>query len=189
MDHSDVELIRSYRQGKLEALDILIERHLNMIYRFLYRMVGDARAAEDLTQETFIKTWRNLTKFDSSKSFKTWIFSIAKNTAIDYLRKKKEVPFSHMENDEMPDMAELIRDVRPLPSEILTHKNLVQTLKEALSKIPAKSRSIILLHETEDMTFQDIADIMHEPMNTIKSRYRRAMLVMRNLLKNVMHQK
>jgi len=186
---SDTELIHSYRQGKREALNILIERYLSMIYRFLYRMIGDARAAEDWVQETFVKVWRSLTKFDSSKSFKTWIFSIAKNTAIDYLRKKKELPFSQLESEEMPDMAETIMDLQPLPNEILAHKDLGHALEKALSKLPAKSRSIVLMHETEDMTFQDIADTMHEPMNTIKSRYRRAMFFMRDILKDILHQK
>ncbi|MBI4159946.1 sigma-70 family RNA polymerase sigma factor [Candidatus Wolfebacteria bacterium] len=71
------------------SLELLIRRYLKPIYGFTYRYVGAGQDTEDVTQETFVKVWRNLKKFDQNKSFKTWIFSIAKNTAIDFLKKKK----------------------------------------------------------------------------------------------------
>ena len=89
MDYSDEQLINNYLKGDEKSLEILIHRYLKPIYNFVYRYVNNKQEAEDVTQEVFVKTWRNLKKFKRNKSFKTWIFSIAKNTAIDSFKKKK----------------------------------------------------------------------------------------------------
>jgi RNA polymerase sigma-70 factor (ECF subfamily) len=93
----DLKLIKQYLAGDEKSLDVLVKRYLKIIYGYSYRNVGNSADAEDITQETFLKVWKNIKKFDQSKSFKSWIFTIAKNTSIDYLRKKKSVPFSRFE--------------------------------------------------------------------------------------------
>lgn len=179
---SDSELVTFYRKGHDGALAILIQRHLPSVYRFLYRMVGDSHHAEDLAQETFLKAWKNISKFDPTKSFKTWVFSIAKNTAIDWLRKKHPVSFSDLEPDEMPDMADSIPDEQPLAPEILERAETAKMIEEALTKIPPKARSIVLMHQMEDMTFKEISEATGEPINTVKSRYRRALHALKEIL-------
>ncbi len=95
---SDQKLIANYLAGDEKSLEILINRYLRPIYSFVYRHVGNGEVAEDITQEVFVKVWRNLKKFDQNKSFKTWIFTIAKNTSFDFFKKKKAIPFSELEN-------------------------------------------------------------------------------------------
>lgn len=179
---SDTHLVALIRKGQNAALGVLIQRHLPSVYRFLYRMVGDSHHAEDLAQETFLKAWKNISKFDPTKSFKTWVFSIAKNTAIDWLRKKHPVSFSDIEHDEMPDLADTIPDEQPLAPEILERAETAKMIEEALTKIPPKARSIVLMHYTEDMTFKEISEAIGEPINTVKSRYRRALHTLREIL-------
>ncbi|HWR00019.1 MAG TPA: sigma-70 family RNA polymerase sigma factor [Candidatus Methylomirabilis sp.] len=179
---SDHELIAAYREGGDDALDILVRRHLAAVYRFLHRMVGDVQAAEDLTQEAFVKAWRRLSTFDSSRSFKAWLFAIARNTAVDYFRKRKAVVFAALEDDEMPDISAAIADERPLPDEVLERGDMAAQLESALGALPPKARSVVLLHETEEMTFQEISDATGEPLNTVKSRYRRALALLRKKL-------
>ena len=96
----DAQLIINYLAGDEKSLEILIKRYLKPIYSFVYRYVNNSQDTEDITQEVFVKAWRNLKKFNQQKSFKTWIFSIAKNTSVDHLRKKRAVTFSNFENQE-----------------------------------------------------------------------------------------
>lgn len=179
---SDIDLIKLYRKGNDLALSILIQRHLASVYRFVLRMVGDAALAEDIVQETFLKAWRHLAKFNAAKSFKTWVFSIAKNATIDQVRKKNPIVFSQLEKEDDSNFSDAIPDQQPLADEILERADAASVLADALSKLPLKTRSIILMHDTEDLTFQDIADAVGEPMNTVKSRYRRALDVLRKHL-------
>ena len=94
MNRSDEQLVWDYLKSDEKSLELLIRRYLKPIYSFVYRYVGKAHDADDVTQDVFVKVWRNLKKFDREKSFKTWIFAIAKNTAFDHLKKKKAIPFS-----------------------------------------------------------------------------------------------
>jgi len=97
MELSDSELVIAYKDdGQEVAMTTLVNRYVSIVYNLIVRLVGDRREAEDLTQETFMKMWKALSRFDTDKTFKTWIFVIARNTAIDYLRKKKPVLFSRL---------------------------------------------------------------------------------------------
>lgn len=91
--YTDEQLIKNYLKGDDNSLEILIRRYLKPIYFFVYGYTKDEQKAEDIAQEVFVKIWKNLKKFDKNKNFKTWIFTIAKNTALDYLKKKKSCRF------------------------------------------------------------------------------------------------
>ena len=91
---TDEEIVKNFFARDDSAFPTLLDRYLKPILNFINQMVGDYQVAEDLTQETFIKAWKNLGRFEQDKKFKTWIFTIAKNTAFDHLRKKKSIPFS-----------------------------------------------------------------------------------------------
>lgn len=118
VEASDEKLIEQYLKGDEKSLEILINRHLKPVYIFVYRLVGSQSEAEDVTQVVFVKIWKNIKKFDTKKSFKTWMYRITHNTAIDYLRKKKAVPFSAFENEEgeNPVLDSLV-DLAPLPDQ------------------------------------------------------------------------
>ena len=161
--------------GDEESFAEIVKIYLNPIYNFLYRLAGDRDAAEDLTQETFVKAWKNLKRFDQSKSFKTWLFTIAKNTAFDWLKKKKEIPFSTFTDEEGENWLENVADENILPDEILERKNIAEELDAILQKLPPHYRAILLLHYKEDFSLHEIADILDEPYNTIKSRHQRGL--------------
>lgn len=106
---ADEILIKKYLQGDEKSLEILIQRYLKPIYSFIYRFIGNKQDAEDVTQEVFVKAWRNFKKFDQEKKFKTWIFSIAKNTAIDFLKKRRQFRFLSFPAKANPLLAERTR--------------------------------------------------------------------------------
>jgi len=180
---TDNELISKYLEGDETALKSLIERYLKPIYSFVYRLTGNGQDAEDISQEVFVKVWKNLNKFDESKSFKTWLFTIAKNTAYDSLRKKKEIVFSDLEDEDGEGgVEEEISDSEILPEMALIKSEDVAGLEAAIKKLPFNYRAVIFLKETEELTFDEIGRILNKPLNTVKSHYRRAILRLRKIL-------
>ncbi len=178
----DNKLVEKYLAGDDSSLRKLIDKYLKPVYNFLYRLAGDKNVADDLAQDTFFKAWKNIKKFDADKSFKTWIFTIAKNTVYDYFRKKKTIPFSNFIDEEGNNYLENISEGSILPDEILDQKNIAQELDRKLSQVPEKYRTILLLHYKEDFSLQEIAEILKEPYNTIKSRHQRALAKLKEVL-------
>lgn len=176
INEEDKLLIKASLEGDEQAFKGLLDRYLKPIYGFLHYLVRDASVVEDLAQETFIKAWKNLHKFDQEKSFKTWIFAIAKNTALDFLKKKKTTPFSFFEDEEGNNKLEDVSENRILPDEILERKDIVREMEDKLAKIPEKYRVILTLHYKEDFTLSEIAEILGRPYNTIKAYHSRALL-------------
>ncbi len=175
---SDQQLIENYFKGDEKSLEILIKRYLKPIYSFIYRYVGNAQEAEDITQETFVKIWRHLKRFDKERSFKTWIFSIAKNASIDFLKKKKAMQFSDLERDENT-LTERFVDSSPLPSELLEQKDIIGALAKSINKLLPKYRKTLLLRHNDNLTFREISETTGELLNTVKSRYRRALIMLK----------
>ncbi|MFH0929900.1 MAG: RNA polymerase sigma factor [Candidatus Moraniibacteriota bacterium] len=178
----DNQLIKKILSGDEEAFVEIVKIYLDPVYNFVYRLVGDRDAAEDLTQETFVKVWKNLKRFDQKRSFKTWLFAIAKNSAFDWLKKKKEIPFSTFTDEEGDNWLENVADENILFDEILERKNIAEELDEILQKLPPHYRAILLLHYKEDFSLHEIAEILSEPYNTIKSRHYRGLMKLKELL-------
>ncbi len=182
MDRSDKQLIADYLAGDEKSLEVLFGQYLKPIYSFIYRYIGSASDAEDITQEVFVKSWRALKKFDQNKSFKTWIFSIAKNAAIDYLKKKKAIPFSEFDEESGNLISDTLTDPAPLPHEILEKAEVTQVLNSAMEKLSPKYRMILFLRYNDHFSFREIAESLGEPLHTITSRHRRALIKLKELL-------
>jgi RNA polymerase sigma-70 factor, ECF subfamily len=183
-DRSDEELIAAYLKGEEAAFGQLTERHLRGVYSFALRLVGESAAAEDIAQETFLKAWKSLKKYnEASSKFKTWALRIARNTSIDYLRKKKHVPLSYFENEAGGNiLAETVADKEELAPELLAKLDDAKELHRMLGELSPKHREILLLYYTNDATFEEIAELLGEPTNTVKSRHRRALTALRALI-------
>ena len=173
----DKKLIQQYLSGQAQALDFLIERYLKLIYGFVYKNVGSSADAEDITQEVFVKVWKNIKKFDQSKNFKPWIFQIAKNTSIDFLRKKKTIPFSRFENEKGQNV--LADNIVAKPLNLLEKLSDKKTLAAAMQNLTDKEQKVVNLRHVSGLSFREIAEITRESVNTIKSRYRRSLMNLR----------
>jgi len=180
-DLSDKQLIANYLSGDNNSLEFLIGKYLKYIYNFVYKNVGDQAFAEDITQEVFIKVWKNIRKFDQDKNFKSWILQIAKNTTIDFLRKKKTIPFSRFENEKGQNI--LIEKIVAKPLNLLENLSDKRTLAMALSGLTKQEQKLINLRYNEGMGFKEIAEVFQESINTIKSRYRRVIMDLRKNIK------
>lgn len=143
------------------------------------------REAEDVTQEVFVKLWKNIKKFNPEKKFKTWLFQIAKNTCIDFLRKNKNlVSAEAIDEEHMAMELENLADKNPLPQELLDSEHFAKKLEEILNTLPQPQKLTVTLYLQNDLTFLEIAEILNQPLNTVKSRYRRALLSIRESLNN-----
>jgi RNA polymerase sigma-70 factor (ECF subfamily) len=181
--NSDKKLIVNYLVGDEKSLEILIHRYLKPIYSFVYRYVGNGDEAEDITQEVFVKMWKSLKKFDQKKKFKTWIFTIAKNACLDFLKKKKTIPFSEFENEEGENkLIETLVDPAPLPDELFERASIGEMLSAAINQLAPKYCLVLSLRYNDHFTFREITRVLGEPLNTIKSRYRRALIKLKRLL-------
>ena len=132
-----------------------------------------------------MKVWRNLNKYNSDFSFSTWIISIARNTTIDWLRKKRPFMFSDFnKEDEIDDFESTIADSEPIQDELFEREETKRKIEKALMYISIEKRTILLMHNNEHITFEEIAQTLKKPMNTIKSQYRRALLELRKYLES-----
>ncbi len=165
MDKTDQQIISDYLKGDNKSLEILIKRYLRPIYGFVYKYAGNVQEAEDITQDVFIKMWRHLGKYNKNKNFKTWIFSIAKNTCIDWLRKKKTISLSEIEIGESDNFFE--------------HASISQLLESATEKLLPKYQTVLSLYYNDDLNFREIAERLKESPNTVKSRHRRALIMLK----------
>ncbi len=180
---SDKQLVANYLKDDEKSLEILIKRYLKPIYGFVYRRIGNPYDAEDVTQDVFVKVWRNIKRFKRQKNFKTWIFSIAKNTCIDFYRKKKTIPFSDFENEKGENMlTKTLVDTASLPDKLFKQTGITRLLQSAIEKLLPKYRLVLSLYYNDNFNFREIAKILKEPLNTIKSRHRRALIMLKRIL-------
>jgi RNA polymerase sigma-70 factor (ECF subfamily) len=184
MDTTDSHLIIESLAGKDASFAELVSRHLSGVYKFAYRYVRDAADAEDVAQETFVRAWKNLKKFDTSKNLRTWLFTIAKNAALDMLKKKKPLAFSKITETE----SELESFLAPyvasgeLPEIAVDQKFLKGDIDAALAKLPPAYRAVLALRYNEHLKFREIAATLGEPIDTVKSKHRRGLALLRNVL-------
>ncbi len=192
---SDEQLINNYLRGDEKSLEILIQRYLKSIHGFVYRYTNGAQETEDIVQEVFVRVWRNIKKFDprrsrlalfgagQQKSFKVWIFHIAKNAAIDFFKKKKVFSFSSFENEKGENIfLDNLIDSAPLPSEIAEQVDAGRLFDAVFKKLPSKYRAVIFLRHDSHLTFREIAESLGEPLHTVKSRHRRALILVKKML-------
>jgi len=180
MTETDEKLVQNFVEGDDKALAQLIDRYLNPLYNFVFQLTRDGQVAEDIVQETFVKVWKHAGSFDAKKKFSTWIYAIAKNASYDFLKKKKAIPFSAFENEDGSSVWENIEDGASLCAEALLRKmDDVKDAQEFLDTLSPQLKTIFLLHHVQGFSLVEVAEILGSPTNTIKSKYRRALLLLR----------
>lgn len=172
---TDEQLLETARNGEESAFRQLMDRYLDAIYGFALQYAKNSEDAEDIAQDTFLKAWKNLKRFKEGLRFKPWLYAIARNTALDHLKKRKSAVFSELD-DEANDIsfADTLQDPEPLPPAVFEHAELARELEKATQALHPDHRMVLILHYRDDMTFEEIAVAMDKPMNTVKSWHHRA---------------
>ena len=170
---TDDQLIGEVLQGDQSCFARLIERHQRALLQYLWNLASSEHDCEELSQETLLRAYRNLSTFDASRSsFRTWLLTIARNLAFNHVAKRRP----HL-TSELPDVA-----VCEEPSRRLEHREWFSKLDEALGRLPWEQRSAFVLIEIQELTYAEAAVIEDVPVGTVKSRVSRAKRQIRECL-------
>jgi RNA polymerase sigma-70 factor, ECF subfamily len=175
MDALVANMVAQVKKGDQEAFEGIVDLFKDKIYRHCYRMVGNGHEAEDLAQETFLRAYRNISKYNNEFKFSTWIFRIATNLCIDRLRKKKPDYYLDAEvpGTDGATMYSQLSSEEPMPEQVVTENERWNELQEEIMKLPEKYRTAIVLKYVEDLSLEEISHIMDIPVPTVKTRIHR----------------
>jgi RNA polymerase sigma factor (sigma-70 family) len=172
----DSAVIAEALAGDNRGFQKLMEKYHDAIFNFIYRMVRDREQVEDLTQEAFIKAFASLQSFNEEYAFSTWLYKIATNNSIDYIRKKKLQMFSidkPIESKDSDFTFELPDDSYEADRELISDQRAVM-LNEAIDQLPEKYRLVIRLRHVEERSYEEIAKMLKLPIGTVKAHIFRA---------------
>ena len=176
MDDSGV--VTTFLGGEERAFEELVVRYQTRLLNFIYRTVGDRERAEDLVQEVFIRVYRHLHRFDRSKKFSTWVYTIASNLAKNELRNRSRNPLvlfqTVKKNWQDEDRPLEFEDSSTRPDDMFRKRHLRQVVEESVAKLPEHHRDVFVLRELEGKSYEEIAEITGCNLGTVKSRLNRA---------------
>jgi RNA polymerase sigma-70 factor, ECF subfamily len=187
MDRLVKKRIKQVIKGDQEAFGEIVEIYKNSIYQLCFRMLGNRHEAEDIAQEAFIRAYLNINTFNQDLKFSTWLFRIATNLCIDRMRKKKPDHYldAEVKGTEGLTMYSQIPSNTPLPEEELESLELHETVQKEILKLPDKYRSAIVLKYMEELSLNEISEILDLPLGTVKTRIHRGREALRQQLRYV----
>lgn len=181
-DLKEKELIRRAKQGDMLAFEELILKHEKIVYNVALRMMNHSEDAKDISQDVFLKAYKNLANFDERSAFSTWLYRITHNTCIDEMRKRKGKHSYSLEEEmesEEGSMQRQIADEGDTPEESLLREEEKGEILQALDTLSGEHKAAIILRDVKGLSYDEIAEILELSMGTVKSRISRA----RNQLK------
>jgi RNA polymerase sigma-70 factor (ECF subfamily) len=180
----DLILVEQARNGNEKAFAALLNRYRDSIYYILLKMVNNASDAEDLTIEAFGKAFRNIESYTPNFAFSTWLFKIATNNCIDFIRKKQSSPsiIDHGQDEEMDSYAVNIQSDTPDPEEALINHQKITALREVVSQLKPRYRTLIELRYFKEYSYEEISTELDLPIGTVKAQLFRAKTLLYNIL-------
>jgi len=186
-DDSDESLMLRYRDGDVRAFELLVTRHRKALFNFILRFVRDTAAAEDVTQETFLRLVKGADAYERQAKFTTWLYTIARNLCVDAARRGKHRKAASLDaplgdEDGSASLLDLVPDGAAGVDRQAQSRELAVRLRQAIEALPDEQREIFLLREVADLQFNEIANVIGCPENTVKSRMRYALEKLREAL-------
>ena len=183
----EFELIKEFQRGNIQAFESLVLGYEKSVYGVCFRMLKDREEAYDLSQEVFIKAYKGLSNFQFQSKFSTWVYRIATNACLDYLKKKRvDVAFSLNqtigEDEFTPEMAD---ETAPEPQAELDRKEVQEQIGDAIGQLSEKYREAIILRELEGLSYEEIAEITESSLGATKTRIKRGRERLREILEEM----
>ncbi len=178
----DAALIERSRRGETEAFESLMAKYANLVGSIAYNIIGDVHVASDITQDTFLKVYRNLGNLEDPRRFKGWLCSIVRTTCVDWLRKERVRPASleKIAEDGVEPQGEFLGAVfKQTSTEV---EELREKVLHVVNSLPRIYQQIILLRHLRKMTYREMSDFLGLPIATIESRLYRARLMLKEKL-------
>jgi len=174
----DAGVVTAFLGGEERAFEELVDRYQARLLNFVYRTVGDRERAEDLVQEVFIRVYRHLHRFDRSKKFSTWVYTIASNLAKNELRNRSRNPLvlfqTVKKNWQDEDRPLQFEDMTTRPDDMFRKRRLRELVEQSVARLPEHHRHVFVLRELEGKSYEEIAEITGCNLGTVKSRLNRA---------------
>jgi RNA polymerase sigma-70 factor (ECF subfamily) len=178
---TDVELIAKAISGREDGFEELVRRYQRPITNYVFRMLNDYDASLDVTQEVFIKVYNSLSRYSSEYKFSTWLYRIAHNAAIDFIRRRSPNEQS-IETENKDGAYQLqIESPNPTPEQDRERSEWRTEIEAVVKCLPAVYRELILLRHAQDLSYDEIAEITNLPLGTVKNRLFRAREMMREI--------
>jgi RNA polymerase sigma-70 factor (ECF subfamily) len=186
VNYVETRLAKLSRNGDRRAFAELVEMYKDKLYHLGYRMLNQRQEAEDVVQETFLRVYTNLERYDENQKFSTWIYRIATNLCIDRLRKRKPSYSidAELNDSEGTDWHALLASDDASPETELILSETQAHIREAIQSLPEKYKSVVVLRYLHDMSLQEISDILEMPVTTIKTRVHRGREFLRKKLES-----
>ncbi len=179
---SDGELIIDSIRGREDGFEELVRRYQRPITGYVFRMLGDYESSLDVTQEVFIKVYNSLERYSAEYKFSTWLYRIARNAAIDHMR-RNSINAQSLETENADGTYQLqIESPNPSPEQDRERSEWRTEIDEVVKRLPAVYKELILLRHSQDLSYDEIAEITGLPLGTVKNRLFRARDMMREIL-------
>jgi RNA polymerase sigma factor (sigma-70 family) len=177
----DAGLVRRCLAGDEKGYRELVERYQGQVYSVALRMVRRAEDAEDLTQETFVRMFRALSRYDTERPFGAWLFTIASRLCIDHIRRRKVSPISLTQRDRDSEEEHQIEVEDPglRPDEVTSHAEEERRTADLIARLPPHYRIVVILRHQQDLSYEEIAVALNLPLGTVKARIHRARALLR----------
>jgi len=182
MESEASSIARGLRRRDPDLLDRLIEQYQHRLLRYLVYLSGNRELAEDLFQETWIRVLERGDQYDGKHEFSTWLYAVARNLTIDYLRRKRPMSLDGLMEDEEHAPLEPV-DTRPSAWEVVAQHELAERISGALINLPAEYRETVVLRFQEGLALEEIAIVTRAKLGTVKSRLYRGLNMLMSLLK------
>jgi RNA polymerase sigma-70 factor, ECF subfamily len=187
-DPSDGALVQRAQGGDARAFDALVTKYRSRIFSMTFHLVQNQEDAWDLSQEAFLKAWRALPNFKGDSGFYTWIYRIAHNACMDWLRKKRiqsAGEFDDNRADHQPDpTAEAVPHGFSRPDKAMANAELGERIRAAIAQLSEDHRTVILLREVEGLSYEEIAQVIQAPLGSVMSRLFYARKKLQQILKD-----
>lgn len=184
MREEDVQLVARARSGEERAFRTLLEKYERPVFSICLRMVRNRDEAADLAQESFIKVFASLDRYNPAYAFSSWLFKITSNLCIDHLRKRRIRTFA-MDEPVSGEQGEIQRQYEspdPTPEEILVRNEKMDRLERGIAALPEHYRIMLVLRHQEDLSYEEIAESLSIPLGTVKARIHRAREMLKGIL-------
>lgn len=184
----DRELVAAAKRGDNKAFEALLRKYRKSVYYMLLKMIKNPDDAEDLTQEAFAKAFNSIEKFDATFAFSTWLFRIATNNCIDFIRKKRVQTVSidqPMEGDDGSNIHFDVKDDNLDPNQSMLKKQRKKYLNMAIERLPEKYRTLVELRYFKEYSYEEVAQELQIPLGTVKAQLFRARELLSQELKNI----
>ena len=181
--YTDEELIASFQNGKEQAYIELVRRYRNRLMTFVFRFVGDMESSEDIVQDTMIKVFTHKHYYKEIAKFSTWIYTIAGNLAKTELRKRKRRKVTLLSQMNTDDRKYEIPSTELQSEDIVQGEYTERYIQKAILQLPLHFRTVVILRDIQELSYEEISNIVNVPLGTVKSRINRARLQLQQTLK------